>query len=94
MYGLPYADFREAHKCSTALCIEFLYRILSKAHKKKVEHKNKTSTTPSNKVWFSLHRFSQNSQVLKAIKRKSSIPNFTKIGNEIWTLRTENNVKL
>jgi hypothetical protein len=43
MYGLPYAEFYEAHKYSSELCADVLYRVLTKSD-------NKCSLVPLNKV--------------------------------------------
>lgn len=46
-----------------------------------------------NKVRFTLHRFLQNSYILGRIMWIYSIPNFAKIGQQIWTVWVQNNLR-
>jgi len=83
-YSLAWAEFHKTDKSFTALHADRLYRISSKSVSEwgKDGHK----FTWWSEAWLSLRRFSWNSQLLKGIMQKSSVLNFTQIGQGMWKL--------
>ena len=59
---------------------------------KNTEITDKISPIPVSKIWLSLHQFSWNSQVLKGIRLRSSVSNFTQIDHKIWKVPIESQI--